>query len=186
MGPLSLTNPWVILALVVLLAGVGWKSYDFGVDVEAGRQIAANAKALKAAHDQRDKAIEAGRKMTAGLMALNKKTEDQYVAETAKTNGLRLANGRLVAAHGGLYDKNGRATGRSPAAPGPDPADAGGDRPAATGCALSDAVTVDLLDFARDADAVVDIARACKAYAVELRGLLENSCRPVASAPGTE
>lgn len=97
--------------------------------------------------------------------------EGNYVQASDRINGLRLANGRLVAAAGGLYDRNGRATGGqggSDRVPG-DAGSAAGAAGAAAGCQLSGTITQDLLDLARDADLTLAVARLGQAYATAIK-----------------
>jgi len=183
MGPLSLLNPWVIIGLTVLFAGSNYLSYDFGGDVEQGRQAAVNAKALKRAHVSRDLAIESGRVMTDALMNLNKKTEGKYNAAIAEVEDMYRVNGRFIALAGGLYDKNGRPTGLTPTASGPGSAPAVGPGSPAAGCKLSTELSDFLQSRFRDADADAVYGATCHTYAIGLRSIIENRCQPIAGAP---
>lgn len=178
---------WAIFLGVAVISAIGggWAARVYYTREIANMQLAAErdkAAAVERAHKQRDAAIDAGRKMTDALMDLNKETEGKYADAMEEINDMYVVNGRFIAATGGLYDKNGRPTGRGSAAPaGTDPAGAGSAGGAAPGCTLSDAVTEDLRLFARDADGVVAVARSCKTYALGLRRIIENRCQPIAA-----
>lgn len=94
--------------------------------------------------------------------------EKQHAEDQARIGGLRIANGRLVDAAGGLFDKNGRPSDRPSGGdglPGTAPA-AGSTTVSAAGCKLSDTVTADLLDLTRDADLAAIYAQAGHAWAM--------------------
>jgi hypothetical protein len=98
------------------------------------------------------------------LAAYKHVVETESAERERKIAGLRIANGRLVSAAGGLWDKNGRPRAQGGDAGAGEGAGAvsGGDA-AGVGCALSQQVTDDLLDLARDADLDRSTALACQA-----------------------
>ena len=121
-------------------------------------------------------AVESARAKEHALMELNTKTEKANAAQLERINGLRIANGRLIAAAGGLFDRNGRP--RHPD-PGTAVAPTASSHPGGSaGCVLSDQVSVDLQSLAYDADRSAVYAQSCKAHVVELHSILQNACRP--------
>lgn len=157
------------VALIVLLAFIAQGFYWHGKGRESERAawVIEQAKSEKVFNqtilDEKNKAIAAER----ALFALQQKMEAEANEREAKIAGLRIANGRLLTAHGGLYDKNGRSTGGGGGQAG-SPATFSGGPAAGVGCVLSGKVSVDLLDLARDADLDRSTALACQA---ELTGV---------------
>jgi len=165
-------NPWVILALVLAFGGATTgaylKGHSNGTATNEAKWVEANAEADRklaaAILKNKDDVIAAER----AFNEFKDKVENEHAEKDAYINGMRIANGRLVTATGGLYDKNGRAVaGRGNTVPGAAEA-AGVGATAAAGCQLSGEITGDLLDFARDADLVLNTARACQAWAIGL------------------
>ena len=114
------------------------------------RQVADQERQANAMLLEAKEAAAAAERRNATQTAAWEKIDNE---RTDYINGLRLANGRLVAAHGGLYDRNGRPVGTGGGGGVPDAAGAATGAPGQTaGCVLSEAVSRDLLDLARDAD----------------------------------
>ena len=167
-------NPYVLgfvaLAAIGIVTGAYIKGHSAGLAaadakwlaVEAERTTAAAA-VLKAATD-RYNASEAANEATRHQWEMTDHERSQRI------DGLRIANGRLVAAAGGLFDRNGRATrSRSGDAATAAPGATGEAAAGAAGCKLSDAVTGDLLDLARDADNAAAYAKLGHDYAVAVQ-----------------
>lgn len=157
-------NPWMILGIVLAFLAFGAAGYGKGrSDATANWKIAMAEQERKAndlLNKLKDKIMELERERSAH----NLKTEAENAKKNQYIDGLRIANGRLVAAAGGLWDRNGRAVG-SGALPGTPGAPASGAG-SATGCQLSDTVVGDLLDLARDADRAAVYAQTCHTWAV--------------------
>jgi hypothetical protein len=169
-------NPWVIIGFLVMLAVTGFTAYTKGHNsgvtetdakwekVELARKDIAQEKLTEATQ----RYITAEAKNTQQTQEWERKDNDRetYI------HGLRIANGRLVAAAGGLFDRNGRSTGNSAGNAAGSAAGAAGEAAgAATGCRLSDGVTQDLLDYSAraarsEADAQLghEYAEAVKAW----------------------
>lgn len=155
-------NPWILLAFAIMIAGAGWKGYDLGYDSANGKWIKANAEIERQTNtiivENKDKIIAAERKYN----ELKDKVEKDNVETVARINGLRIANGRLVAAHGGLYDRNGRPSGANPM-PG-NPGSTGQPASGSTGCKLSRELEEFLLSESYRADLAATYAKSCHAW----------------------
>lgn len=157
-------NPWIILGVVVAFVANGfyWNHHGRQSERKAWQveQAALDRKAGEIILAEKDRAIAAERE----LNEFKRKVEADSAERERKINGLRIANGRLVAAAGGLFDKNGRPRAQS----GQDGSGQGtgaigsGNAPG-LGCTLSGTVTDDLLNLARDADLDRNTALACQA-----------------------
>lgn len=182
-----LKAPSVLIGLAAFLAGAGGATWTtlkikngeiaelrLGWAAEKAKQEAASAEILRAS-------VESARAKERSFNAFKDEQEKKDAKEQHYIHGLRLAHGRLLDAHGGLYDRNGRPTGKSRAdGGGGDPGAGGsGDAPA-PGCVLSRQVSDDLLDLARDADLVLATARACQADAVKVREIFSKTARRAA------
>lgn len=164
-------NPWVILAATFIflgaVSGAYLKGHSNGVDTTTAKYEAALAKQRDEANAMLLASKDAALTKEREYNALKDKVEKENVEANTRINGLRIANGRLVAAAGGLFDRNGRPRGPSggdgSSADSPAPGVSAGP---AAGCSLSQQITDDLLDLARDADAVLNVARTCRAWAL--------------------
>lgn len=169
----GLPNPWIILTVVVAFIANGfywnhhghvaerdaWKIEQADLDKKAGEKLLA----------EQQKTLESERK----YQAFKDAQEKAHAEKNRYIDGMRIANGRLVAAAGGLFDKNGRPRPQGGSAGTAEAAGATGGGPGAiAGCALSQSVTDDLLDLARDADKVVNTARTCQAYVIGITDLV--------------
>lgn len=111
----GLPNPWVILGLVLFFfASIGTAYVKGGHD----KTIAVTAAYESSLAKQRDeantlllKSKDTARAREIALQEHNDEIEGKYADLMRYTNGLRLANGRLIDATCGLYDKNGRPRG---------------------------------------------------------------------------
>lgn len=176
-------NPWIILAVVLAFVGSNGASYM------AGRGDGADARELVWLEKEAKQKTETegtiaalreiARKKEMALYALNLKTEKDHADALEKVNRMRIANGRLVAAHGGLFDKNGRAVAGGGSGSAADSADAGGAAGSSTGCKLSDAASGNLLDLAYDADRAATYANTCRAHVVSLYEQIATLCPAV-------
>lgn len=164
-------NPYVLMAVAGLwlasIVGVGIKVNNLAVDrtdakwmkVEFEREVAATQKFNEATQ----RYIDAEAKNNDQTRAWEKKSYDRdtYI------KGMQLANGRLVAAAGGLLDRNGRAAGGREGNAGGAAAGAGGEAAdAAAGCKLSAELEGFLLSEAARADAAAAYAQAGHDFAV--------------------
>ena len=168
---LGLPNPYVMgaaaLVAVVAIAGAYIKGRGDGAAIADAKWLAvenerkdASAKVLKTATDRYIVA-------EADNLALTRKMEAKSNDDEKRITGLRIANGRLVDAAGGLLDRNGRpAGGRGDGAATATASATGTAAADAPGCRLSDAVTGDLLDFASAADSAAAYAQLGHEYAV--------------------
>lgn len=169
----GLPNPWIILAVVLAFVAQGFYWDHHGRMAERDAQAVVQARLDKIVTNT----IIAEKKKTqdAELALANFKTEVE--AENAererKIAGLRIANGRLVSALGGLWDKNGRPRPQGGGdGPGPGAGAVEGRDATGLGCTLSGTVTDDLLDLARDADLDRSTALACQADLVGITRIL--------------
>lgn len=174
-------NPWVILAVVVAFVASNGISYTSG----HGNGVTAERVAWQAEEIKKQAAIvTAKEKAAADIAALQKQFDDfktevekNYAEKDKKITGMGIANSRLIAATGGLYDKNGRAVG---GAAGSKPAGAAdGTEVAATGggCRLSEATSQSLLDDAILADRTNNYASLAYAWIDKLYTTF--TCKPV-------
>lgn len=161
-------NPWIILAIVLAFVGSNTISYTRGhhngTEKERAAWMTEQAKLDKLAADvlldEQKKRAAAER----ALAAHKAEVEKQNAERDAYVHGLRLAHGRLLDAHGGLYDKNGRPVPQGDKAGSDRGAGAvGGGDAAGLGCVLSRKTSDDLLDLARDADLDRNTAISCQA-----------------------
>ena len=157
-------NPWLILGFVLALLAAAAGGYSKGHGDAADQCAIAAAQKDKEVADLKIKNLEDVRAAEARFNAFNAKVESDNAEKQKRIDGLRIANGRLVSAAGGLFDKNGRPTG-SDGVPGAATA-SGGAASASAGCRLSDSLTEFLLDFARDADRAAIYGQAGHQYAV--------------------
>lgn len=160
-------NPWIILATVLSLIGAATGGYFKGrADVQARWDIAR----LEASNQAQEQLAAANAKTVAKereYQTLKDKVEADALEAQKRIDGLRIANGRLVAAHGGLFDKNGKPV---PASQLPANSNtAGSTDTTASGCRLSDKVADDLLSLAYDADRAATYANACRAWVLSVR-----------------
>ena len=166
-------NPWIILGVV--LAFVGSNAFTaYKTNQIATERV--DAKWIKeyAALEAKKNAViaEATQRYIDSEASNLAQTQDWEKTDNERekyVQGLRIANGRLVAANGGLFDRNGRPTGKRsddgvPAAPGA----AGETVTTATGCRLSDGIAADILDLTARADAAAIDAKLGHEYAVEI------------------
>lgn len=164
--PLSLLNPWVILGIVVALAFAGTSGYIKGnSDANARHEIAIakRDRLERAKYDalvaERDKQKE----MYAKVQAENAKVNNEQIS---RITGLRIANGRLAAVNGGLFDRNGRPN------PGSSVSEAGStvssNASGPSGCNISGELQDLLLDEFFRADTAAVYAGTCKVELVEL------------------
>ena len=166
-------NPWVILGVFLAIAAAGASGYIKGHSDGVDKTTLAYEQALEKQRAEAQAIILANKNAVIAkereFNAFKDQVEKDNVEKNARINGLRLANGRLVDAAGGLFDRNGRprGAGGGDGLPG-DPAPAGGPAGPAAGCKISDAVARDLLDLARDADLAAVYAQTGHAYAVGL------------------
>lgn len=101
-------NPWIILGVVVAFVGFGFVCNHHGHTAERAAWVALEAQRDKLATDK-FLASEAARQDTEKkLQSLSNQLEHENVESQKRIDGLRLANGRLLDAACGLYDKNGR------------------------------------------------------------------------------
>ena len=166
-------NPWVILAVVLTIAAAGAGGYAKGHSDGIDTTTLAYEQALEKQRAEAEKLLLASKDAVIAkereFSAFKDQVEKDNVQKKAYVDGLRLANGRLVAAAGGLFDRNGRPSGKGGGdGVSVDSGPAGGAASGPAGCKLSDAVTRDLLDLARDADAAAIYAQTGHAYAVGL------------------
>lgn len=134
-----------------------------------------NAEAAKMLIDSKNQRIA----IEAEYAAFKDKVEGNYNEQTNRINGLRIANGRLVDAAGGLFDRNGRCREPSGGHGLSDPTGStAGAAPAPSGCQLSGSSVADLLDLARDADAAAVYAQTGHSYAVGLKALAKPGSIP--------
>jgi len=171
---LGIPNPYVIggaaLLMVVAVTGSYIKGRGDGTAIADAKWLKVEterkdetAKVIKAAEDR----FIAGEARNAELTR-NLETKDNEAEK--RINGLRIANGRLVAAHGGLYDRNGRQVGgRGGDAPGATPGTAGEAAGTAAGCTLSTGTSEHLLDLAAAADSAAAYAQLGHDYAVSVK-----------------
>ena len=170
----GIPSPYVIggaaLVLMVGMAGSYIKGRGDGTAI-------ADAKWLKVETERKDavaKTIaDAEARFRANEVVNAKKTlalETKSNEDDTRIHGLRIANGRLVAAHGGLYDRNGRQVGgRGGDAPGASPGatvEAAGD---AAGCRLSDELSEFFQSEAERADSAAAYAQLGHDYAVAVK-----------------
>lgn len=170
-----LPNPYLIMAtgLVFLAAVTG--AYLKGEADTDNRWKAATLEQERKTQALLNAALEAARDKERALMELNTKTEKSNAEHLARINGLRIANGRLITAAGGLFDRNGRPRHPDTGAAAPAPPGSAGSGP--TGCELSKQTSDDLSDLAYDADLAAVYAHTCKAHVVELHALIKDACR---------
>lgn len=178
-------NPYVLLALGIGFLAAVWgihhHGYKSGVTetdakwtlVEMERKGAAQKK-LDAATDRYIKAEAANQNQTATWEKKDNERE-KYV------DGMRIANGRLIAAAGGLFDRNGRPSGRRGGDQAGSPAGAvidviGG----AAGCRLSDELQGFLSTRFADADRAAIKAQSGHDLAVEVKAFRERYAGGVA------
>lgn len=174
-------NPWILLAIVLAFGASNFTSYTRGYgNGEDAREFAWVKKETeqKAKTDAAlDEMRKASRAKELELLELNGKTERDNAAQKDRINGLRIANGRLVAAAGGLLDRNGRpSAGAGGGGGSADSADAGGARGGPAGCRLSGELTEFLQSRFYDADRAATYAATCKAHVVDLYAKLANIC----------
>ncbi len=161
-------NPWIIIGVLIAFAlavsGAYLKGHSNGVEGERAawkiEQAALDKKAGETLLAEKDKTADAERALAEHKASLEKDRaeKDAYI------HGLRLAHGRLLDAHGGLYDKNGRPSQKSGGdGPGPRTGAVGGGDAPGVGCVLSGQTSVDLLDLARDAELDRQTALSCQA-----------------------
>jgi hypothetical protein len=171
-----LKAPGVIIGILAFLAGASaatWTTLKIkngeiaalklGYEREVARQ---EAEANRLIQENQTALLAKEREYSAYKDEVEKKdAEDQ-----SRIHGMAIANGRLIAAAGGLFDRNGRPTGQGGSAgvPGDSAAAASGDAPG-SGCQLSEQASLDLLALAVDADLVGATTRACQADAVNVR-----------------
>lgn len=159
----------ILLAIGAMVWAVDHRGYQRGVletdskwnKVENERKAKAQAK-LDAATDRYVAAEAANAELTASWEQKDNEQQD-YI------HGLRIANGRLITAAGGLFDRNGRPTGRGGgnapgAAAGAELVVVGG----ATGCRLSDELSEFLQSRFEDADNAARLAQRGHDLAVEI------------------
>lgn len=162
----GLPSPWLLLGFLVALIGAYWSGNWQGHKAERSEWLAAQVEQEKATQKLKDENAVAVRAAEARYAAFKDSVGRTNAESLTRINGLRIANGRLVAAAGGLYDRNGRPSGEV-GVPGNSPA-TGSPATAATGCRLSAETSERLLDLARDADAAAVYAQTGHAYAVGL------------------
>lgn len=120
--PLSLTNPWVIIGLLLILAGTNAATAYKTNEITTERVDAKWIKEYAALEQKKDAVIAAANQRFMDAEASNlTKTQDWEKKDNEREKyiqGLRLANGRLVDATCGMFDRNGRPTGGGGADPG--------------------------------------------------------------------
>lgn len=176
-------NPWIILAVFAAFVGSNAVSYTKGFgNGEDSRELLW----VQKEDEQRLKTEgtiaalrEIARKKEMALYALNLKTEKDHADALDKVNRMRIANGRLIAAHGGLFDKNGRPVASAGGGSAADSADAGGVAGGATGCRLSAELDGFLQSRFYDADRAATYANTCRAHVVSLYDQVANLCPQV-------
>lgn len=164
-------NPWVILAVILSIAAAGAGGYFKGHSDGVDQTTIAYERSLEKQKQEAQVLLLAGKDTVIAkereFNAFKDKVEKDDADKNARINGLRIVNGRLVDAAGGLFDRNGRPSGKGGGDGMPGTATAaGGTAGGPAGCKLSDAVTRDLLDLARDADAAAVYAETGHAYAI--------------------
>ena len=160
----GLPSPWIIVGFLLALIGAYVTGNVQGHKAERASWAQAMVDQEREVARVTARAEKDRREAEQKYAKFKDEVEKQHADNLARINGLRIANGRLVAASGGLFDRNGRPSGQdgmpgSAAAP-------GGAATAAAGCRLSESVTGDLLDLARDADAAAVYAQTGHAYAI--------------------
>lgn len=164
-------NPWIILGVVLAFIGVGTAGYLKGHSNGVDTTTAAYEASLAKQRDEANAMLLANRDIIISrereLNAFNAKVETENADKQKYIDGLRVANGRLFAAAGGMYDKNGRPSGKGSgnAMPGdsPTPSSASG---AAAGCRLSDELESFLSQRFKDADDAAIYAQTGHIYAI--------------------
>mgnify|MGYP006921310162 CR=1 FL=1 len=173
-------NPWVILGVFLAIAAAGAAGYGKGHSDGVDSTTLAYETSLEKQRAKTQEIILASKDdVIAAERAFNEfkdQVEKDNVEKNQKLEGLRLANGRLIDATCGLYDKNGRPRGGSgedglPSDPGAARSAQG--RPAA--CNLPTEVRelvrrfgVGLRDILFEADQSAVYAQTGHAYAVGL------------------
>lgn len=150
------------LSLLVVVANLKLA----GAQLEIANMKAASAAADAAAAQAQAESIQAARATEAAWNDAKSKLEAQTRERENTIHGLRIANGRLLSATGGLLDRNGRPVGRDGVSCAP--VTAGQPVEPASGCRLSDKVTSDLLDLALDADRAATYAQTCQAWVTSI------------------
>lgn len=147
-------NPWLIIGVMVAFLGFGTASYFKGRrDANDKWEIAISQQKLEAA-DVLLKSEKANAVKVAALNSLNDELEKNHADNLARIQGLRIANGRLLDATCGLYDRNGRRRESGGNVVSGDPAGATGAVEAPIGCLLPRPLVDALGDLAYDADTI--------------------------------
>lgn len=170
---------WLLANWKLILAGVLAIALSYATQRITAKIYEGDIAALKL--DYEHKADLADKKAAALLLAkteekaavehqlaeLKDKVEAGYAERDAKIKGDGIALGRFLAATGGLFDKNGRPSGRPSSGNGVpgDPSGAGNPEAAATGCKLSSELTEFLRSEAARADEAANTAIAGIEYA---------------------
>lgn len=165
-------NPWLIIGVLLAIAGAGaggyFKGHSIGVDqttliyeTKLSKQAdVSNAILLKSKDDARDK--------ERAMVADNAKLETENADKQRKIDGVRIANGRLLDATCGMYDRNGRPNeggqGSADGMPGNTaPAFSAEGRPAL--CELPGKVQDIIRQYGRDAGEIAYDADSAALYA---------------------
>jgi len=135
--------------------------------LEIANMKAASAAADAAAAQAQAASLEAARNQEAKWNETKSNLEAQAHEQDQRIHGLRIANGRLLSATGGLFDRNGKPTGGNGVSCAP--VTAGQPAEPTAGCELSGAVSEALLDLALDADRAATYAQTCRAWVLEVR-----------------
>ena len=179
-------NPWVILAIVLafIANGVYWNHHGHQAEALSWKALEAERDRLAQQKLDETRAVVKGQENQ--IAALKQKLEDEYVASQKRIDGLRLANGRLLDATCGVYDKNGRPVAEGggdglPAASGP--AHTAQGRPSI--CDLPNAVRIAIqrfgsgvADLLYDADKAALKAGVGHDYAIEVGKILNKGVHP--------
>lgn len=186
MPSLSLLNPWVIIGLILLMAGVWVHGDHHGTESTDAKWMVLEAQRDQIAQHMINEGWAAKAAVEGQLDALKTKSEKDHAEKDRYISGMRIANGRLVAAHGGLYDKNGRTVAQGDRETGGGTQGSAGVAPdAAPGCVLSDRTSENLLDLTERADHTAEYAGRCQLYATGLHELLKQlpTCRLAGASP---
>lgn len=156
---------WIAFGLGAALLTASAGGYLKGrADVQAKWDVA-RFKADAEAAEARAASLAVARAKEAAWNDVKTKLEAQTRERENTIHGLRIANGRLLSATGGLFDRNGRpvsGNGVSCA-----PITAGQPPGAPAGCELSRTVSEALLDLALDADRAAVYAQTCRAWVID-------------------
>lgn len=167
----GLPNPYVLLAAGVIfiaaVAGAGIKGHNIGVERTDAKWLAKEIVRQQAVQKAVNEATQQYIDNEAANGETRRKLEGKIDELEKDRAGLRLANGRLVDAHCGMFDRNGRPVGERGAdagAPATGAALTAQGRP--TICDFPEAVRAALQQFGRELSAVLDEADAAAIIAI--------------------